>query len=81
MMIFKNLLCAILFLLPLVLAAVTDEEFVFNGFNGSSGWALQGSAVMLPNGILSLGATNSASIAYTKSLRQYVLEQTTQSLS
>ncbi|XP_066393237.1 L-type lectin-domain containing receptor kinase SIT2-like [Miscanthus floridulus] len=58
MMFSKSLAFAIPFLLPLVLATIADEEFVFNGFNDSSGWDLQGSAVMLKNGILSLGTTN-----------------------
>ena len=62
----KSLAFAILFLPPLVLATIADEEFVFNGFNDSSGWDLQGSAVMLKNGILSLGNTN-AGIVQPKS--------------
>jgi hypothetical protein len=66
MMFSKSLAFAIPFLLPLVLATIADEEFVFNGFNDSSGWDLQGSAVMLQNGILSLGTTN-ASIVQPKS--------------
>jgi len=67
----KSLAFAIPFLLRLVVAAVGDEEFVFNGFNDSSGWTLQGSAVVLPNGILNLGATNSSSVAYPNSLAFY----------
>jgi len=66
MMFSKSLAFAIPFLLPLVLATIADEEFVFNGFNDSSGWDLQGSAVMLKNGILSLGNTN-AGIVQPKS--------------
>jgi len=66
MMFSKSLAFAIPFLLPLVLATIADEEFVFNGFNDSSDWDLQGSAVMLKNGILSLGTTN-AGIVQPKS--------------
>jgi len=66
MMFSKSLAFAIPFLLPLVLATIADEEFVFNGFNDSSGWDLQGSAVMLKNGILGLGTTN-AGIVQPKS--------------
>ncbi|XP_066389352.1 L-type lectin-domain containing receptor kinase SIT2-like [Miscanthus floridulus] len=58
MMFSKSLAFAILFLLPLVFAAI--DEFVFNGFNGTAGsWVLDGSAVILPTGVLSLAATNS----------------------
>jgi len=58
MMFSKSLAFAILFQLPLVFAAI--DEFVFNGFNGTAdGWVLDGSAVILPTGVLSLAATNS----------------------
>jgi hypothetical protein len=51
--------CATLFfLLPLAFAA--HNEFVFNGFNGDAGWATDGSAAVLPNGVLTLAPTNSS---------------------
>ncbi|TVU40981.1 hypothetical protein EJB05_14467, partial [Eragrostis curvula] len=53
---YKSSACAILFVLPLALAAA--NEFVFNGFNGTTEWAIDGSAAILPNGILSLAPTN-----------------------
>jgi hypothetical protein len=56
---YKSSVCAILFLLPLVFTA--HDEFIFNGFNGDAGWAIDGSAAVLTNGVLSLVATNSES--------------------
>ncbi|GJN10346.1 hypothetical protein PR202_ga28433 [Eleusine coracana subsp. coracana] len=50
---YKSSICAILFLLPLIFS--TDDGFVFNGFNGSSGWVMDGGSDVLPNGILALG--------------------------
>jgi hypothetical protein len=56
---YKSSVCAILFLLPLVFTA--HDEFIFNGFNGDAGWAIDGSAAVLTNGVRSLVATNSES--------------------
>jgi hypothetical protein len=56
---YKSSVCAIHFLLPLVFTA--HDEFIFNGFNGDAGWAIDGSAAVLTNGVLSLVATNSES--------------------
>jgi serine/threonine protein kinase len=47
------------------------NSIVFNGFNGTANWALDGSSAVLPNGILSLATTynisNGTSLPYSPS--------------